>query len=80
MLFRSVIREELLKILSQNGVTLITPAKNDEFMPGRHEAVTQLPSEGAESGRVSQLFQSGYLLTSLSGERVLRPAKVAVAP
>jgi len=75
-----VIREELLKILSQNGVTLITPAKNDEFMPGRHEAVTQLPAEGAESGRVSQLFQAGYLLTSLSGERVLRPAKVAVAP
>lgn len=75
-----VIREELLKVLSQHGVTLITPAKNEEFLPGRHEAVTQLAAEGAESGRVSQLFQAGYLLTSLGGERVLRAAKVAVAP
>ena len=71
-----VIRDELLKALQQQGVSLVTPKPNDEFVPGRHEAVMQQPAEGVEHGHVSMLLQSGYQL----GDRVLRPAKVAVAP
>jgi molecular chaperone GrpE (heat shock protein) len=35
---------------------------------------------GVESGRVSVVLQSGYLLVAHGTERVLRPAKVAVSP
>lgn len=72
-----VIRDEMLKALGQLGVTLISPRANDDFEPGKHEAVMQRPSEGVEPGRIVQTFQAGYLLGS---ERVLRPAKVVVAP
>jgi molecular chaperone GrpE len=75
-----VIREELVKILSRNGVTLIQPQPNDEFQPGRHEAVMQQPADGIHPGHIVATFQPGYLLTMLTGERVIRPAKVAVAP
>jgi len=75
-----VIREELVKSLAQYGVSLIVPAKNDVFMPGRHEAVMQQAAEGVEPGHVAAAFQAGYLLTTHNSERVLRPAKVAVAP
>lgn len=75
-----VIREELIKILSRNGVSLIQPQPNDEFLPGRHEAVMQQPAEGIEPGHIVSTFQPGFLFTMLTGERVIRPAKVAVAP
>lgn len=75
-----VIREELVKILGRNGVSLIAPQPNDEFEPGRHEAVMQQPAEGIQPGRIVSTFQPGFLLTMLTGERVIRPAKVAVAP
>ena len=80
----SVIRDELLKALQQHGVTQINPAPNDEFVPGRHEAIMQKAQEGVEPGRVVSTFQPGYALTTPGsapgGERVLRAAKVAVAP
>lgn len=71
-----MIREEFIKVLQSHGVSLINPARGDEFTPGRHEAIMQQASEGVESGRVVSTFQMGYTL----GERVVRPAKVAVAP
>jgi len=76
----TVIREELLKVLAQNGVSLIRPAPNDEFTPGRHEAIMQQQAEGIEPGRVVALFQPGYALTTQAGERVIRAAKVSVSP
>ena len=78
-----VIREELLKVLGQNGVSLIRPEPNDEFTPGRHEAIMQQKAEGIEPGRIVAVFQPGYALAapgSPTGERVLRPAKVSVSP
>jgi molecular chaperone GrpE len=75
-----VIRDELVKELSRHGVSLISPVKNDEFLPGRHEAVMQQPAEGVTPGHIAATFQTGYLLASNGSERVLRPAKVAVAP
>lgn len=72
-----VIREELLKVLATHGVTLLNPRPNDEFEPGKHEAVMQRPQEGIEPGRIVQTFQPGYLL---GADWVVRPAKVVVAP
>jgi molecular chaperone GrpE len=80
----NVIREELIKALQQHGVTPINPAPNDEFVPGRHEAIMQKAQEGVEPGHIVSTFQPGYALSSPGaapgGERVLRAAKVAVAP
>lgn len=71
-----VIREELIKAIQQSGVRVISPAPNDEFTPGTHEAIMQQPAEGVQSGRVAATFQPGFAI----GERVIRPAKVSVAP
>ncbi|MDX2117684.1 MAG: nucleotide exchange factor GrpE [Planctomycetota bacterium] len=75
-----VIREELLKVLQQHGVTLVNPAPNDEFTPGSHEAIMQQPAEGVEPGRIVQTFQPGYAMNYSGVERMIRPAKVVVAP
>ncbi|MFZ4575709.1 MAG: nucleotide exchange factor GrpE [Phycisphaerales bacterium] len=71
-----VIREEMLKTLNQHGVFPLNPQPNDEFIPGRHEAVMQQSAEGVEPGRVVATFRIGYAM----GDRVLRPAQVAVSP
>lgn len=75
-----VIREELMKVLLAHGVGLIQPAPNDEFMPGRHEAIMQRAEPGIKPGHIAATFQPGYTLTTAGVERVLRPAKVSVAP
>lgn len=71
-----MIRDELLRSLGQHGVTVIAPRVNDEFDPHRHTAVQQIGAVGVGPGRISIVMQPGYAL----GERVLRPASVAVAP
>lgn len=71
-----VVRDELIKALGQHGIVLINPQPNDEFDPSRHSAIAHQPGEGVEPGHISMTFQPGYLL----GERMIRPAKVAVAP
>lgn len=71
-----VIRDELLKALAQAGVRIIEPKPNDEFMPGLHEAIMHQEAQGVDPGRVSALFQPGFVL----GDRVIRAAKVGVAP
>lgn len=70
-----MVKAELLRALEMQGVTPIRPEPGDELNPGAHEAVSQMPMEGVEPGRIVQVFQVGYML----GERVLRPAKVLVA-
>lgn len=70
------IRDELLRILGQHGVSPINPEPNDELDPNRHHAVLQQAVEGVEPGRISKTLQVGYML----GDRVIRPANVAVAP
>lgn len=69
-------RDQLLRALASHGVEPISPQPGDEFNPGHHEAMLEQPAEGIAPGHVSQAFQTGYAL----GGRVLRPAKVAVAP
>ncbi len=70
-----VIRDELIKTLGRHGVGLINPARGEEFQPGRHEAIMQKSEADLPPGHVVMTFQSGYTL----GDRVLRPAKVAVS-
>ena len=47
----------------------------EAFDPNRHEAIVQLPTEGATSETVADVVEVGYTL----GDRLIRPAKVAVA-
>lgn len=47
----------------------------EAFDPNRHEAIVKLPTEGATSDTVADVVEVGYAL----GDRLIRPAKVAVA-
>ncbi|MEN9741037.1 MAG: hypothetical protein RLZ72_1303 [Actinomycetota bacterium] len=47
----------------------------EAFDPNRHEAIAKLPTEGATNETVADVIEVGYIL----GDRLLRPAKVAVA-
>jgi molecular chaperone GrpE len=47
----------------------------EAFDPNRHEAIVKLPTEGATSETVADVVEVGYTL----GDRLIRPAKVAVA-
>lgn len=78
-----VIREELIRVLQLHGVGIVSPKPGDDFVPGIHEAIMQQPAEGIAPGKVVATFQAGYTLAGGAaggGERVLRPAKVSVAP
>ena len=71
-----MIRDEFVRTLSNYGVSAIAPQVGDEFRPGDHEAMMQMPAEGVAPGHISMVMNTGYKL----GERVVRPAKVGVAP
>jgi molecular chaperone GrpE len=71
-----VIRDELMKVLQNHGVSIVAPKTNEVFDPNRHHAVTQQDAEGVEPGRVVATLQAGYTL----GDRVVRPAMVSVKP
>jgi molecular chaperone GrpE len=65
---------ELSAALGRSGIQGFSP-DGEVFDPSEHEAVAQQPVEGAESGTVVQVLQSGYRLN----ESILRPARVIVA-
>jgi molecular chaperone GrpE len=65
---------ELLKALEKHGVQRLDP-QGQKFDPHRHQAMFEVPDETVPAGTVVQVVQSGYTI----GERVLRPALVAVA-
>tara|TARA_R110002072_G_scaffold42064_20_gene118685 strand:+ start:116346 stop:117059 length:714 start_codon:yes stop_codon:yes gene_type:complete len=71
-----MIRDEFLRMLSGYGVSSIDPKVGDEFNPIEHAAMIQQAVEGIEPGHISINMGIGYKL----GERVVRPAKVAVVP
>ena len=64
---------ELLKALEKHGVRKIEP-RGEKFDPNFHQAMYEVPDPSAAPGTVAQVIQAGYLI----GERVLRPAMVAV--
>lgn len=49
--------------------------KGEPFDPTYHEAVVQLPSPDATENTIADVIEVGYVL----GDRVIRPAKVAVS-
>lgn len=49
--------------------------KGEPFDPAFHEAVVQLPSPDATANTIADVIEPGYIL----GDRLVRPAKVAVA-
>lgn len=61
-------------LLEAEGVRRIE-AEGQMFDPRYHEAISQEPVDGYESGRIIGVVQQGYML----GERVIRPALVRVA-
>ncbi|HZP70115.1 MAG TPA: nucleotide exchange factor GrpE [Pseudolabrys sp.] len=65
---------ELLKILEKNGVRKFSP-QGEKFDPNVHQAMYEVPTSDLPAGQVAEVIQAGYMI----GERVLRPALVAVS-
>lgn len=69
-----LIRDELMRVLTTHGVTLVSPAPGDDFDPHRHQAVLQETTGDVQPGRVTKTLQPGYLI----GDMLVRPAMVVV--
>jgi molecular chaperone GrpE len=65
---------ELMKVLEKHGVRKFEP-QGEKFDPNLHQAMYEVADASLPAGTVAQVVQAGYLI----GERVLRPALVAVA-
>src|SRR3954452_8994839 len=65
---------ELMNVLEKHGLKRIDPL-GQKFDPNRHQAMFEIEDASVPSGSVVQVMQAGYLI----GERVLRPALVAVS-
>lgn len=70
----TLVRSQLLELLRRHGITPIEPL-GQPFDPQTHEAVLQQPRADVAPGTVVQVLEPGYRLH----DRVLRPARVAVA-
>src|SRR5229473_7036940 len=66
---------ELSKVLEKHGVRKFEPQPRERFDPNLHQAMYEVPDPALPAGTVAQVVQAGYMI----GERMLRPALVAVA-
>ena len=66
--------DELERITAKHGLTAFG-AKGDPFDPHIHEALLHAHAEGIDGPTCVEILQPGYRV----GDRVLRPARVAVA-
>ena len=64
----------LLSALEKHGVKRIEPL-GQKFDPNRHQAMYEIEDATVPAGNIVQVIQAGYLI----GDRVLRPAMVAVS-
>jgi molecular chaperone GrpE len=64
----------LLNALEKHGVRRLDPS-GEKFDPNFHQAMYEVPDPSVPAGTVVQVVQAGYMI----GERVLRPALVAVS-
>jgi molecular chaperone GrpE len=69
-----MVLRSLLDFLKTHGVTQLTSV-GQPFDPQRHEAVDQIESSQHPPNTVVNEFHRGYQI----GDRLLRPARVAVA-
>jgi molecular chaperone GrpE len=65
---------DLHAALGRYGVTKLSP-EGEKFDPNFHQAMYEVPNESLPAGSVADVVQSGWKI----GERVLRPALVAVS-
>ena len=65
---------ELMKALEKSGVTKFLP-QGEKFDPNLHQAMYEMETTEGPPGYVAQVIQAGYMI----GDRVLRPAMVAVS-
>jgi molecular chaperone GrpE len=65
---------ELMKVLEKSGVKKFSP-QGEKFDPNLHQAMFELETTEGPPGYVAQVIQAGYMI----GDRVLRPAMVAVS-
>jgi molecular chaperone GrpE len=70
----SIIEKDLITIFEKNRIKKII-TKNEKFDPNLHQAMSEIEDENVDTGTILQEIQAGYML----GERLLRPALVAVA-
>jgi molecular chaperone GrpE len=69
-----LVRNELSAALARVGIEQFAPL-GERFDPNEHEAIAQQPIDGAETGTVAEVLQSGYRCNGT----VIRPARVLVA-
>ena len=70
----TIIEKDLLSIFERNRIKKIDTNKK-KFDPNFHQAMTEIEDSEVESGTILKEIQAGYMF----GERLLRPALVAVA-
>jgi len=63
-----------IQVLQKNGLEAVDPM-GEKFDPEKHQAISMIEVEGAESGSVVEVVQEGFLLN----DRLIRPAMVVVA-
>jgi molecular chaperone GrpE len=65
---------ELDAVFARNGISRVKSV-GEELDPHRHQAMLEIPTDGAEPGTIVEEMQAGYMMK----DRLLRPALVAVA-
>lgn len=65
---------ELINVLEKHGVKKLEP-QGQKFDPNRHQAMFEVEDASVPNSTVVQVMQAGYTI----GDRVLRPALVAVS-
>jgi molecular chaperone GrpE len=68
------VQEQIDGLLARQGVTRIGEI-GERFDPQLHEAIAVMPSRDRPTGTIAEIARSGYSV----GDRLLRPAQVAVA-
>lgn len=63
-----------VQVLEKNGLEQVDPL-GEKFDPERHQAISMIDVESAESNTVIEVMQKGFLLN----DRLVRPAMVVVA-
>jgi len=70
-----MVRDQLIKSLSNFGLKKIEPQVGEELDPNLHTALMRQPNEEVESGHITLVMQPGYVVN----DKPVRPAQVAVA-
>lgn len=70
----TIVAQKLRSVFDKYGLKPVG-AKGEPFDPHFHEAVVQLPTPDATENTIADVIELGYVI----GDRVVRPAKVAVA-